>query len=250
MKFNEKLVQLRKQHGFSQETLADILGVSRQAVSKWETAVTQPEMSNILRLCEIFKVSPNELLCCGDELLEAREETELSETDKADAPGDELSKNRRHENHKGWLTSLTTIIIVGMAFWGIVACLDHSSNAMLKEKERQWLSERFSVEGYDISFVENVTKYSKRLRIIFTPNIHREDYQYKIVVTDDTGFTSQYDAHPSGEGGVYTGTFLVSGGREYIVTVSVMVGEYTYSDALIKIRSVSESSYGWEKIDD
>ena len=36
MKFNEKLQKLRKEKGMSQETLADELGVSRQAVSKWE----------------------------------------------------------------------------------------------------------------------------------------------------------------------------------------------------------------------
>lgn len=41
MTFQERLLQLRKQKGFSQETLAERMGVSRQAVSKWESGVSQ-----------------------------------------------------------------------------------------------------------------------------------------------------------------------------------------------------------------
>lgn len=62
MDFGEKLSALRKQNGFSQETLAERLGVSRQAVSKWERNEAQPELSKILALCELFEVTPNELL--------------------------------------------------------------------------------------------------------------------------------------------------------------------------------------------
>ena len=41
MDFSEKLTTLRKQRGLSQEALSDLIGVSRQAVSKWETGVSQ-----------------------------------------------------------------------------------------------------------------------------------------------------------------------------------------------------------------
>ena len=41
MKFNEKLICLRKAAGFSQEELAEKLGVSRQAISRWEAGVSQ-----------------------------------------------------------------------------------------------------------------------------------------------------------------------------------------------------------------
>ncbi len=62
MKFHEQLTLLRKERNISQETLGEQLGVSRQAISKWETGATQPEMSNIERLCELFDVSPNVLM--------------------------------------------------------------------------------------------------------------------------------------------------------------------------------------------
>ena len=44
MKFNEKLIKLRKEKGLSQEGLADKLDVSRQSVSKWESGQTYPEI--------------------------------------------------------------------------------------------------------------------------------------------------------------------------------------------------------------
>ncbi len=57
-----RLVQLRKQHGFSQEALAERLGVSRQAVSKWERAESSPDTDNLILLAQIYGLSLDELL--------------------------------------------------------------------------------------------------------------------------------------------------------------------------------------------
>lgn len=62
MKFEEKLVTLRKERKLSQEQLAEKLGVSRQAVSRWESGETTPDMMNILGLCDIFEVSADYLI--------------------------------------------------------------------------------------------------------------------------------------------------------------------------------------------
>ncbi|MEF9968355.1 MAG: helix-turn-helix transcriptional regulator, partial [Longicatena sp.] len=62
MKFNEKLLQLRKEKGYSQEELAQKLGVSRQAISKWEVSDSYPEMENILEICKLFDVSMDYML--------------------------------------------------------------------------------------------------------------------------------------------------------------------------------------------
>ena len=61
MKLCEKLQKLRKEKGYSQEQLADLLDVSRQSVSKWESGTTYPEMDKLLSLCKIFNVSLDEL---------------------------------------------------------------------------------------------------------------------------------------------------------------------------------------------
>lgn len=58
----DKIIQLRKQHGWSQEELADRMDVSRQSVSKWESAVSIPDMDRIIKLSKIFGVSTDYLL--------------------------------------------------------------------------------------------------------------------------------------------------------------------------------------------
>lgn len=62
MKFHEKLTALRKSRGYTQEQLAEKLGVSRQAVSRWESGDTTPEMGLLAELCRIFGVSADYLI--------------------------------------------------------------------------------------------------------------------------------------------------------------------------------------------
>ncbi len=62
MKFNEKLIALRKKHVFTQEDLAEKLGVSRQAVSRWEAGDTTPEMVLLKEICNVFNISADYLL--------------------------------------------------------------------------------------------------------------------------------------------------------------------------------------------
>ena len=62
MKLNEKIVYCRKRAGLSQEALAEKIGVSRQAVSKWETGDAEPELNKVRPLCAVFGVSADWLL--------------------------------------------------------------------------------------------------------------------------------------------------------------------------------------------
>ena len=62
MNFNEKLVTLRKDAGMSQEALAQRLGVTRQAVSKWELGTAMPETKSIVQIAQVFGVATDYLL--------------------------------------------------------------------------------------------------------------------------------------------------------------------------------------------
>lgn len=62
MEFNNKLYELRKQKGFSQEELANRLNVSRQTISKWEVGESTPDMENLVAISELFKISLDELV--------------------------------------------------------------------------------------------------------------------------------------------------------------------------------------------
>ncbi len=61
-----KLYRLRKQNGFSQEELASRLGISRQAVSKWERAEVSPDTDNLIALARLYNISLDELLLGED----------------------------------------------------------------------------------------------------------------------------------------------------------------------------------------
>ena len=71
----DKIIENRKKNGWSQEELADKLGVSRQSVSKWEGAQAVPDMKKILQLAELFNVSTDYLLRDDIEIYESVGET-------------------------------------------------------------------------------------------------------------------------------------------------------------------------------
>ncbi len=62
MNLSENLKKIRKENSLSQEQLAEKLNVSRQSVSKWESAQAYPEMDKVLQICQLFNVSVDDLL--------------------------------------------------------------------------------------------------------------------------------------------------------------------------------------------
>lgn len=80
MNFSEKLKEIRKNEGLSQEQLAEKIGVSRQAITKWETGKGLPDIENMVIIAEIFKTTLDELLRDSAVRQEAKEPVFVSET--------------------------------------------------------------------------------------------------------------------------------------------------------------------------
>ena len=80
MEFNEKLQTLRKQKGLTQEELAEILFVSRTAVSKWESGRGYPSIDSLKAIAKFFSVTIDELLSNDEILTIAEEETKTKES--------------------------------------------------------------------------------------------------------------------------------------------------------------------------
>lgn len=76
----DRLVKLRKEHNLSQEALASKLGLSRQAVSKWERAEASPDTDNLVALAELYGVPLDEILNGP----KAQEDTPNNEPTKAE----------------------------------------------------------------------------------------------------------------------------------------------------------------------
>lgn len=62
MDMAERLQDLRKKANYSQEQVSDMLGISRQAISKWESGQGKPEIDNVIKLVEIYNVSADYIL--------------------------------------------------------------------------------------------------------------------------------------------------------------------------------------------
>ena len=82
----KRLYEYRKAHGFSQEELAAKIGVSRQAISKWESSESSPDTDNLIALAQLYGVSLDTLLMGENEpKKEAPEQEEKAEDETAPA---------------------------------------------------------------------------------------------------------------------------------------------------------------------
>lgn len=104
MTLGDKISRLRKESNYTQEQLAGLLGVSRQAISKWESNITYPETEKLIRISELFG-------CSLDYLLKDAEETD----DKAGGREAENSSVKRIRERKSEKT------VFGMPLWHIAA---------------------------------------------------------------------------------------------------------------------------------
>lgn len=89
----DRLVKLRKKYGYSQEELADKLGLSRQAVSKWERAEASPDTDNLICLAKLYGVSLDELLATDEDIdtIVKEQVKDEEKEDKSDKKGEKVT---------------------------------------------------------------------------------------------------------------------------------------------------------------
>lgn len=78
----EALKENRVRCQMTQEFVAETLGVSRQSVSKWENGSSDPNTSNLIALAKLYKISPEELLRCVENVPEEDQQKPVEKTQK------------------------------------------------------------------------------------------------------------------------------------------------------------------------
>ena len=136
MSLAKKMIELRKQNGLSQQDLADRLGVSRQAISRWETGAVQPLADSVKSLAQVFQVSTDYLL--NDDL----DTPTPPPTAQPAPPQEEPTPTRKHRK---WLLALAALaaaaVLILVTAMGTMAYLrweeDHpvSMYDVLSEKD-------------------------------------------------------------------------------------------------------------------
>lgn len=94
MKLSEKIIELRKSKGMTQEELATLCNVSRQSISKWEADITLPELDKLLILSETFGVSLDVLV---------KDELDISAVKEVRTCGDNALEKKKTEVYEGTL---------------------------------------------------------------------------------------------------------------------------------------------------
>ena len=109
MTLGEKIARQRKELNYTQEQLADILGVSRQSISKWESDIAYPETDKLIELGKLFDCSMDYLL-----------KEEITEKDGVQTSGftekvEEISRKVMTEKNKGKAKKILKIICIILA---------------------------------------------------------------------------------------------------------------------------------------
>lgn len=115
LSFSEKLQRLRKEKGMSQEQLAELLEVSRQSVSKWESGQTYPEINKLIILSDLFKITLDDLV--------KDKNTGFAEIKDDTSEDDEEDENEEIDSSLmlgGWIVGIAIGYITGNFMWGTI----------------------------------------------------------------------------------------------------------------------------------
>lgn len=217
MNFSEKLISLRRAKGLSQEQLANIIDVSRQAVSKWETGESLPDLAKLILLCNTFDVS---LELCG------------RKSESASALPVAPSKPCIRIT---WLCAVA--LVVGLAL-GLTGGFFSVFPGTPKQQ-----TERVTITSLDI----NPQLYYQKINLVYSPSIAKDSFRYKVIKTDSAGKITSFPAVYAE--GVCTCDVTVDNYQGYFTLHSVINdGVYEYTSGLVKILEVDEGGCSYNEL--
>lgn len=224
MNFNEKLIQLRKEKGLSQEQLAERLEVSRQAISKWETAEAKPDMEKLMLLGKNLDVTLDEL--CGKDGGNSKKNSETP------VPS---MKSKKHL----WISGgvLLLVFIIGMIGGYLIA----GSQYVTGEDIRDIKIANFS---YSFQPKDSATgKMSVKLNII--PSSYSNGTKAKILKVTNTGETVTYFAEYLN--GAFICTVTANNYEEFTLSAVFYQKDREMAAGLMKV-SIRDNSFECQEI--
>lgn len=224
MELHERLTSLRKNKGISQETIAEQMNVSRQAVSKWETGVSQPELPNILKLCEILEVDPNILLDYPEAPQKAEDQTKKKASPKAKI-----------------ILALLLVLCLAAGIWlgWLLHYSIHGEGGVNKTEPLETLD----IAGFELYTIKN-TETAKTVKVCFVSSRTDPGDKYTLTATDLSGKIATYPIQK--ENGVCTAEIeLLFYHTPVMLTVHLEKNRTTYAKKLATVTDINPVSCNW-----
>ena len=159
MKFNEKLISLRKSKGMSQEELGEKLNVTRQTISKWELGQTTPEMDKLMEMAKLFGMSLDEL------------------TNEEEAKIEETVERKDNEENLGRRKKVSIVLIIILVLLMVIAIIYAATEISNKRKEQ-------ALEDVDSLFSEVLDYSGEQMKDVI--NVFGEQVQNMQNIQNDT----------------------------------------------------------------
>ena len=255
MEFRDLLVNARKEKGYNQESLAEKIGVSRQAVSKWETGDAQPALSQLIALADALDISLDVL--CGridpntpapdasaatSPAPAGSDPTGATASTSTAAPITDGTKRQTEYSVSlkiAFLPLLLAVLIVAGMFFHMSSAIAEAEEAALKKE----LPDTIEVTGlmfYGDS-VDNMLQYE------FTPSIINSDWDYTI---NFIGFDRQvHSFEAESDNGIFHGYAKLPGGYgSYTVTLEISTETESRAVALATGLTFDETHASWNPV--
>lgn len=218
MRFDECLVQARKARGLNQEQLAEKVGVSRQAVSKWETGDAQPDYAKLVALADALEMSLD-TLCCR----------ESADAEKETAAGAEKQAPKR----RGKRIVLTVVAALLIFACGLFVGM------LIRRGGESGMPETVTAVGVNFSRAPD----SDLVYYRFVPSAAGEAYRYRLLLRDGDGNEQIFDVEC--RNGRCAGKVSLTSGKTYTAELIVLRGNESRTVPLAESLRLEQETVLW-----
>ena len=180
MEFGKRVLQARKTKGMSQERLAEVLGVSRQAVSKWETGEAKPDVDKLIAICDALQLDMN-YLCFGKQ--EEACKSELRSAENAECG----SNNPFQKTRKNVFAAFCMGLVFGLFVTVMGFLVFHE-----KKQEMDYSEFLRSMTVADVTHDLQFGNGGKYWTVSLVPSMQIEEMQMQYMIVDNIQGTVQY----------------------------------------------------------
>ncbi len=255
MTLGQRIQELRKQLDLSQETLGEKLGVSRQAVSRWEMDGAVPEVDKLIAMSRLFGVDLNDLL----------QVDQPRPTGEGEAQGPAPEEAPLRSARRRWLLPALALLALILGLTALTFSFGRMAGALsdrltvlearVAELEAQaeapdsaaplitdaWVSSRWYAYAQGIQ--------GTTITVSLTPGELREDLELTLsYVRDSDGYSREHEFIREA-GGTYRTSFFSAGGDcPFTLTALISTGDRTYTQPLFRVLSVEAGTILYDEL--